>query len=104
MKRLAIIWFMWLILTIFMLFIVVLNAPSKTKTQIESRGVAIWDSHCIHISERTYAEAPLDSNGEPVWNHVVVNRIIVDKNCYRYEIKKDKDVNTNVNTNNTIKY
>jgi hypothetical protein len=60
---------------------------STTATPASQYTVAVWDSTCIHVGIKTRAEAPLNSAGEPVWDRVVVRNLVVDKKCFRYEVR-----------------
>ena len=56
-------------------------------TASEQIAIAHFSSNCIHVTENTFAEAPM-KDGEPDYSHLLVYRLKVDKNCAMIQVRK----------------
>ena len=57
---------------------------------VASEQVAItrFQPSCLHITEQTWAEAPLLKDGQPDFNKVVVYKLNIDKNCGMLQVRR----------------
>jgi hypothetical protein len=55
----------------------------------EQVAVSHFASSCLHVTENTWAEAPL-KDGEPDFSHVVVYKLNIDKGCGMIQVKRAK--------------
>jgi hypothetical protein len=60
-------------------------------TAVASEQVAVshFASSCLHVTENTWAEAPL-KDGQPDFDHVVVYKLSIDKGCGMIQVKRAK--------------
>jgi hypothetical protein len=55
----------------------------------EQIAVEHWTSSCLHITEVSFAEAPL-KDGEPDYSKVMVHGLKIDKGCGMIEVHRTK--------------
>jgi hypothetical protein len=55
----------------------------------EQKAVVRWDSSCIHLTETSYAEAPM-KDGEADFSKVTVHGLKLDKSCGVIQVKRAK--------------
>jgi len=55
----------------------------------EQIAVSRFSSNCIHVTENTWAEAPM-KDGEPDYSKLVVYKLKVDKHCAMIQVRKAK--------------
>lgn len=57
-------------------------APEQTATMR-------YGSSCLHVTERTWAEAPM-VDGEPDYHHMIVHDLVIDQACGVIEVRRVK--------------
>jgi len=69
------------------LFLLGIALTSFTATASEQKAFMRWDSSCVHLTEQSYADAPM-KDGQPDYSQVKLHGLKLDKACATIQVRK----------------